>query len=114
MGFTIDIIIFMVGLFVFFLWMGFQKKNAFFILLSGIMSIIIALMIWTGGIVAETGSIVSGNLTGTTIQLSQSAQYTTVNFGFSQHYLALTFVLLGLFFFLLGIGAFSAEQGGKM
>lgn len=114
MGFTIISISFVAIIFAFMLYLGYTKKNAFLILFSSIISFLLTAMIWVGGIVEQTGSVVSGNVTSSTVALVQTAVYTKVNLGFNQNYIAMLFALFGIFIFIQAIGAFSQEEGGKI
>lgn len=104
MGLTVASALFIVGFLAFFLYVGYYHKNVFMVLLGGILSIVFGVMIWIAHIVEETGNVIAGSITSGGVSLGTTYTFSVVNFGFSQNYLAIFFVLVGLFFFLQSIG----------
>lgn len=106
MSLTIESAFFVMAAFAFLLYLGYHYKNIYMTLSAGILAIIFAVMIWFGGIVEETGAVfVSDGM-----NIVSTSTFTQINFGFSQSFIALFFILLGLFLFLQGIGALFEKQ----
>lgn len=96
---------------IFSLLLAYNYKNLLWLLFSSIMCFLLGFSIWNGGIVQYSGSLISGNVSSSVVSLVSTDVMTEVNLGFSQNYLALTMVLIGILLFVQSIGGFA--NGGK-
>jgi hypothetical protein len=112
MGLPIELAYFIVGLLIFFMYVAYAHKNAYFALAASTLGFLFASTIWIGGITQQTGSTITGTI-GTVANFTQTNSYTPINLGFSQNYLAMFFVLLALMMFFQAIMAFMSPEGSK-
>ena len=81
------------------------------LLVSGIICFLLGFSIWNGGIVQATGKTVINNLTNSTVtSFVETINFSAVNLGYKQSYLAIIIVFLGVFFFIQAIGGFIQSE----
>ena len=106
MALTIEVGFLFLSLLIVFLYLGYSYKNAFLILVASVLFFVFAALLWNGGLVHSVGSVI--NVSGSSYDVSTT--YAPYSFGFSQNVFASLFAILGLFFFLQAISAFTRDD----